>query len=201
MPLKRRVFVVGVGMTKFSKPQKEVADGPHYPELAKIAVTRALQDAALPPSAIEQCAVGNMFAGGGAGQRALYEMGIFDIPIYNVSNACATGSNALLLCRQFIEGGLNECCLALGVEKMRPGSLGGGAMDGSPTPLDLHMPVMFNKYEGAADAVHVRERGPRAHGEVCARHHDACLALQSLHPCPPCPCCPAVVLSCCRCPP
>ena len=148
MPLKKRVFVVGVGMSKFHKPQKDPGDGPHYPELAKIAVTRALDDACLPPDAIEQCAVGNMFAGGGAGQRSLYEMGIFDIPIYNVSNACATGSNALLLCRQFIEGGLNNCVLALGVEKMRPGSLGGGAgMDGSPTPLDLHMPVMFNKYE------------------------------------------------------
>eukprot|EP00937_MAST-01D_sp_MAST-1D-sp2_P004541 g4541.t1 len=143
----KRVFVVGVGMTKFHKPQKDPGDGPHYPELAKIAVTRALNDACLGPEVIEQCAVGNMFAGGGAGQRSLYEMGIFDIPIYNVSNACATGSNALLLCRQFIQGGLNECVLALGVEKMRPGSLGGGGMDGSPTPLDLHMPVMFNKYE------------------------------------------------------
>jgi acetyl-CoA acetyltransferase len=87
-----------------------------------------------------------MFAGGGAGQRSLYEMGLFDIPIYNVSNACATGSNALLLARQFVEGGLNECCLAVGVEKMKPGSLGGDMVAGAPTPMDMHFPVMLGKF-------------------------------------------------------
>ena len=144
---RRRVFVVGIGMSKFLKPQKKPGDGPHYPELAKIAVTRALQDACIDASAIEQAVVGNMFAGGGAGQRSLYEMGIYNIPIYNVANACATGSNALVLARQFIEGGINDCCLAVGVEKMRPGSLGGGALDGSPTPLDMHFEVMTSKFD------------------------------------------------------
>ena len=71
---------------------------------------------------IEQAVVGNMFEHGGAGQRSLYAAGM-DAPIFNVANACATGSNALLLARQFVAGGLNECCLAVGVEKMQPGSL------------------------------------------------------------------------------
>uniref|UniRef100_A0A7S2RX84 propanoyl-CoA C-acyltransferase n=2 Tax=Mucochytrium quahogii TaxID=96639 RepID=A0A7S2RX84_9STRA len=38
--------------------------------------------------------------------------------------------------------GLNECCLALGVEKMKPGSLGGGG-DGGATALDEHYRVMY----------------------------------------------------------
>ena len=37
-----RVFVVGVGMTPFTKPQKEVGVGAQYPELSKIAVERAI---------------------------------------------------------------------------------------------------------------------------------------------------------------
>lgn len=146
----KRVFVVGVGMSKFHKPKKDAGEGPHYPELAGLAIGRALSDACIDKSEVEQAVVGNMFAGGGAGQRCLYELGIFEIPIHNVSNACATGSNALFLARQFVRSGLNECCLALGVEKMRPGSLGGdGGMDGSPTPMDLHIPVMFGKFPPA----------------------------------------------------
>lgn len=142
----RRVFVVGVGMSKFHKPKKKSSEGPHFPELAKIAVTRAINDACIHPSLIEQAAVGNMFANG-AGQRSLYPMGIMGIPIYNVHNACATGSNALFLARQFIQGGINECCLALGVEKMKPGALGAGGMTGGPTSLDLHIPVMLSKFK------------------------------------------------------
>lgn len=112
-----------------------------------MAVTRALEDACIDPKELEQAVVGNMFAGGGAGQRSLYEMGIFDIPIYNVSNACATGSNALYIARQFVQGGLNDCILAIGVEKMAPGSLGGDMVAGAPTSMDLHFPVMMKKYE------------------------------------------------------
>merc|ERR550537_637394 len=147
MAPKERVFVVGVGMTPFTKPQKDPGTGPHYPELVKMAVGRALEDACIPSSELEQAVVGNMFAGGGAGQRSLYEMGIFDIPIYNVSNACATGSNALFIARQFVQGGLNDCVLAVGVEKMQPGSLGGDLVPGAPTPMDLHIPVMMKKFE------------------------------------------------------
>jgi hypothetical protein len=59
MPLKgRRVFVVGVGMTNFTKPRKDPAEGPHYPELVTTAVGRALEDACLDKSLIEQAVVG-----------------------------------------------------------------------------------------------------------------------------------------------
>lgn len=40
------------------------------------------------------------------------------IPIYNVNNNCATGSSALNLCKNLVEGGVYDCCLALGFEKM-----------------------------------------------------------------------------------
>lgn len=45
------------------------------------------------------------------------------IPIVNVNNNCSTGSSALLLAKEFVEGGLSDCVLALGFEKMERGSL------------------------------------------------------------------------------
>lgn len=58
-----------------------------------------------------------------SGQRALYEIGRTGIPIYNVNSNCSTGSNALILAKQLIETGQNDCVLAVGFEKMERGSL------------------------------------------------------------------------------
>lgn len=46
------------------------------------------------------------------------------IPIYNVTSNCSTGSNALILAKQLVETGQNDCVLAVGFEKMERGSLG-----------------------------------------------------------------------------
>lgn len=59
------------------------------------------------------------------GQRALYPLGMTGIPIYNVNNNCSTGSSALLLAQQLVAGGIVECALAVGFEKMKAGSLTG----------------------------------------------------------------------------
>jgi len=45
------------------------------------------------------------------------------VPIYNVNNNCSTGSSALHLAKQLVEGGVYDCVLALGFEKMERGSL------------------------------------------------------------------------------
>jgi len=83
----RRVFVIGVGMTEFVKPKSDVAQGPHYPDLAKVAVERAVADACINIKEVESASVGNMFQNG-AGQRSLYPAGLTGIPINNVHNAC-----------------------------------------------------------------------------------------------------------------
>jgi acetyl-CoA acetyltransferase len=46
------------------------------------------------------------------------------IPIQNVNNNCATGSSALYLGCKLVESGAADCVLAVGFEKMQPGSLG-----------------------------------------------------------------------------
>ncbi len=57
------------------------------------------------------------------GQRAIYQLGLTGVPVYNVNNNCATGSTALFMAKQFVEGGISECVLAVGFEKMERGSL------------------------------------------------------------------------------
>ncbi|XP_053740316.1 sterol carrier protein 2 isoform X2 [Synchiropus splendidus] len=138
-----RVFVVGVGMTKFEKPgTREDFD---YPEMAKEAGQKALADAGIPYSAVEQACVGYVYGDSTCGQRAIYHsLGLTGIPIFNVNNNCSTGSTALFMARQLIQGGLADCVLALGFEKMERGSLTSKYMDRT-SPMDKHMEVMINR--------------------------------------------------------
>jgi len=140
--MSRRVFVIGVGMTNFMKPGGDM----DYPEMAKIAVTRALEDAKLPYSVIEQACVGYVYGDSTCGQRALYEVGLSGIPIYNVNNNCSTGSTALFMAKQLIQGGLNECVLACGFEKMERGSLDAKFKDRT-NPMDKHVMAMLEVHE------------------------------------------------------
>jgi sterol carrier protein 2 len=45
------------------------------------------------------------------------------IPITNVNNNCSTGSTALFHAATLVKAGAAECALALGFERMSPGSL------------------------------------------------------------------------------
>ncbi|XP_049604354.1 sterol carrier protein 2 [Syngnathus scovelli] len=141
---KNRVFVIGVGMTKFDKPG---ARGDYdYPDMAKEAGEKALADAGIPYSAIQQACVGYVYGDSTCGQRAIYHsLGLTGIPIINVNNNCSTGSTALYMARQLIQGGLSDCVLALGFEKMERGSLSSKYMDRT-SPMDKHMEVMINRY-------------------------------------------------------
>jgi len=137
----RKVYVIGVGMTKFEKPGSKEWD---YPDMAKEAGTRALEDAGIAYDAIEQACVGYCYGDSTCGERAVYTLGLTGIPIYNVNNNCSTGSTALFMAKQFIEGGLADCALALGFEKMEKGSLGIKYTDRT-NPMDKHAQAMIAK--------------------------------------------------------
>ncbi|MFI1156917.1 lipid-transfer protein [Streptomyces sioyaensis] len=136
-----KAYIVGVGMTRFEKP--ETGDRPYW-DLVKEAGTAALADAGIGYEAVEQVPAGYCFQASTAGQRAAYELGLTGVPVYNVNNNCATGATALMMARQFVEGGLNDCVLALGFEKMKRGALGGGADSGDfrTSPVARHYGVM-----------------------------------------------------------
>jgi acetyl-CoA acetyltransferase len=137
--MSNRTFVIGVGMTKFDKPGTKDGD---YPDWAKEAGEKALADAGVPYSAIEQAYAGYVYGDSTYGQRAVYELGLTGIPVLNVNNNCSTGSSALFLARQAIKGGLVDCALAIGFEKMERGSLGMKYTDRTPA-MDKHIGRMF----------------------------------------------------------
>jgi len=109
--------------------------------MAKEAVTKALFDCGLTYDVIEQAAVGYCYGDSTCGQRALYQVGMTQIPVVNVNNNCSTGSSALYMARQAVAGGFAECSLALGFEKMAPGSLS-SVFDDRSNPMEKFMEVM-----------------------------------------------------------
>jgi len=137
----RKVFIVGVGMTKFEKPFTKDWD---YPDMVKESAGKAFEDAGLKVEDIEQVAVGYCYGDSTYGQRSVYELGMTGIPIYNVNNNCATASTATFMIKQFIEGGIIDCGMALGFEKMEKGSLGVKYTDRT-LAMDRHMKVMIEK--------------------------------------------------------
>ncbi|MEU9484462.1 lipid-transfer protein [Streptomyces decoyicus] len=148
-----KAYLVGVGMTKFEKPETREWQ---YWDMAKEAGGKALADAGIGYEAVEQLPVGFCYQASTAGQRAAYELGLTGIPVYNVNNNCATASTALMMARQFVESGINDCVLALGFEKMKRGALGGGADSGARG--------------GAADAGGKTSPVARHYGVMAAAH-------------------------------
>ncbi|MEU2743694.1 lipid-transfer protein [Streptomyces sp. NPDC007095] len=140
-----KAYVAGVGMTRFEKP--ETRDWQYW-DMVREAGGAALTDAGITYAEVEQVPVGYCFQPSTAGQRAAYELGLTGVPVYNVNNNCATGSSALMLARQFVEGGVADCVLALGFEKMKRGALGGGADGGdfSTSPVARHYGVMAARH-------------------------------------------------------
>jgi acetyl-CoA acyltransferase len=142
-----RVFVAGVGMTKFEKPGRRDWD---YPDMVREAGSNALTDAGIDYTDVEQVVAGFVAGDSCSGQRAVGELGWTGVPVYNVNNNCSTGSTALVLGRQLVEGGLADIVLAVGFEKMQRGSLSGAYTDREP-PLAPHARI-FDKLFGTTQA-------------------------------------------------
>jgi acetyl-CoA acetyltransferase len=138
----RKVSVIGVGMTKFAKP----GASEDYHVMAAAAARAALADARVEFGEVEQAYVGYVFGDSTCGQRAVYEVGLSGIPVFNVNNNCSTGSTALMLGRQAVAGGMAECVLVVGFEKMEKGAVGSKYNDRT-NPLDQHVGVM-NRVQG-----------------------------------------------------
>ena len=112
-------LIVGVGMTCFGRfPEKSLR------QLAGDAALAALADAGLGPEALDAVFASNSAAGlltgqeSVRGQVSLKAAGIGGPPIFNVENACASGSSAVHLAAHYIRAGAARCVLAIGYEKM-----------------------------------------------------------------------------------
>lgn len=158
-----KVFVAGAGMTRFEKPGTRDWD---YPQMAEEAGTLALADAGIGYFDVQQAVVGYVYGDSCAGQRAVYELGLSGVPVYNVNNNCSTGSTALMLARQLVEGGVADIVLALGFEKMERGSLRTGLQDRA-NPLEPHLAAMSAVHPPATSPL-----APRLFGNAGREHMD-----------------------------
>ena len=140
--MSHEVFVSGVGMIPFVKPGTSGT----YQEMGEQAVRLALEDSGATYDQVQQVYAGYVYGDSTCGQAAVYRLGMSGIPVINVNNNCSTGSTALFLARQAIEGGVAECVLALGFEQMNPGALG-AVFEDRPNPLDKFI-ESANEIEG-----------------------------------------------------
>lgn len=137
------VWVIGVHMTKFGQHKdKDALD------LGSEAAMTALADAGQTIHDMDVMAAGSLFnASAGMGQQIQKQIGQTGIPVFNVSNACATGATAFRTVYLSIKAGEAEMGLAVGVEQMgKMGLLGGaGAAKGAKneyTPAGRYGNVM-----------------------------------------------------------
>jgi acetyl-CoA acetyltransferase len=135
--MSEKVLVAGVGMIPFRKP----SDSPTYVQMGAEAVRRALADAAIDYSLVQEAYAGYVYGDSTCGQTVLYEVGMTGIPVVNVNNNCSTGSTALYLARKAIESGSADCVLAVGFEQMQAGALKSHWDDRPPT-RERFLPIL-----------------------------------------------------------
>jgi acetyl-CoA acetyltransferase len=113
----RRVAVIGVGMTKFGKHERNSAE--LFAEAARDAIT----DAEISPSAIQALYYGNVT--GGEGERQLHTsplaaslLGLTNIPTTRFENACATSHVAFRHAVMEVAAGISDVVLVGGGERV-----------------------------------------------------------------------------------
>lgn len=113
------IYIAGIAMTQFGRHLDRSLQ-----DLAKEALDGALKDANARHADIGTAYYAGITGGPLQGQPSISgqvvfsKIGIEGIPIFNLENACATGSSAVNLAVQSLRAGVTDVALALGVEKM-----------------------------------------------------------------------------------
>lgn len=147
----REVFIIGVGMTPFGvHAQSGTA------EMAREAVTKALEDAGATAADVGATFYANTVSGaiegqyGMKGQHALRPLRIEGGPLINVENACAGSSTSLNLAVIQVGSGMVDVALAVGSEKLNTDDRAKRASAfGQPQDVDA-MKVFLEGYASAA---------------------------------------------------
>lgn len=109
----RSTAIWGVGTSAFGK-QASLGG----PRLAWQATTEALDDAGLKAADIEAVYAGSVFGDPGTVTRSLQQIGIVEVPVITIENACASGTSAFHEARMAVDTGRFERVLAFGIETM-----------------------------------------------------------------------------------
>ncbi|MEW6261657.1 MAG: thiolase family protein [Thermodesulfobacteriota bacterium] len=139
------VMVLGVGMVPFGKHFERT-----LVNLAAEAAWLALRDADIRPDRIglgffASATAAPLLRDVTVGQNVFWEVGLNRLPVFNVENACTSGSTAFYLAANAVAAGQAEAVLVVGAEKMLVPSLGlinSGATE-LETQLGLVAPAGF----------------------------------------------------------
>ena len=135
-----KVAIIGAGMHECGRfPDKTFAD------LAFIAAQNALDDANAEWTDIQAFYASHTRQGISAGEIIGQEFGLTGIPMFNIENACASGTTAIHAATQAIKSGAHDVVLVAGFEKMPRGVIGGiGEETSFGTRMGLNvMPAMY----------------------------------------------------------
>lgn len=172
----REVAVIGIGQSAFGKfPWRTAGD------LGAEAVRAALEDCSIPPKAVEVAYCARAYDANCTAQSVLKEVGIRNIEMINVENACAGGSTSFRGVWKEIADGRYDVGIAIGVESMTTSPIAGKLIPPEKTDLEGHlgltMPAMF-----AMVARRQIEQGATAEdfAQVSVKnHHNGCLNPQA----------------------
>lgn len=117
------VYIIGIGFHPFGRFPDST-----FEDLTRVAISRALEDADIPFSAVEAAFIGNVSSGLYDGRRAIQQFGWTGIPITRLVQASASGSTAFREAYLMVAHEVWQVALVVGFEKMErgllPGSLG-----------------------------------------------------------------------------
>ncbi len=116
----REVAIIGVGSTVMGKFPEML---PY--ELGAKAARAAIQDAGIPPKDLQFAYCANLYGGMVIGQAVLGEIGITDIELTNIENACTGGATAIRKAWWDIASGLYDIGIAVGVESITTSYMAG----------------------------------------------------------------------------
>jgi acetyl-CoA acetyltransferase len=113
------IYIIGANMHQFGRfPDKDSMD------MASEVAINAVRDAGVTMADIGVFGCGSLLEPG-SGQRILHQIGATGIPVYNVTNACATGATAIRTAYLTLKAGEADIGMAVGFEKMgKSGLLG-----------------------------------------------------------------------------
>jgi acetyl-CoA acetyltransferase len=113
------VYITGVGMTQFGRHLDRSLQS-----LGQEALSAVLRDAGAGVNDIGQVFYSGVTQGPLQGQNAvpgqvlMQNMGLSGVPMWNIENACASGTSAFQLAVQAVRSGACDVALAIGAEKM-----------------------------------------------------------------------------------
>lgn len=169
----RNVAVIGGGTTVFGKFPQRTCE-----ELGKEAILAAMRDAGIKPKNIEFACCATVYGGFCIGQRIFKEVGITNIEIVNVENACAGGAAAFRESWYRIATSQCDIAIASGVESMTTSPIAGQLIPPPPDDLDGQLGLVVPMFFAMMMKRHMHEHGTTLEqfAKISVKnHHNGCL--------------------------